>query len=183
MYLPRSANKTFALLVLLIPVTMSTTASIAAELGTDFRPSLGKPASAEFNSVVNIDGSGLPVGRGSVLEGKAIYDLRCAACHGIDGKQPGNEVVGGEGTLSTPRPVRTVGSYWPYATTLYDYIARAMPYNQEKSLSVNNIYAVSAYVLYMNGIIKENAILNQKSLPEITMPNRDGFVEVMPVQN
>lgn len=180
MFLHRRGNRVLVALLLMIPVTfslVSMAAPLAQQLGI-IKPNLGKPVPEGFDSVINIDGTGLPVGKGSVLQGKSIYDLRCAACHGIDGKQRGNELVGGRGTLATMQPVRTVGSYWPYATTLFDYIARAMPYNQEKSLSIDDIYAISAYVLFLNGIVKENAILDKKNLPDIVMPNRNGFIEV-----
>ena len=144
----------------------------------DLRPALGKPPTTEFNSVINRDGEGLPAGSGSVLQGKALYELRCAACHGMDGRQKGNELAGGIGSLDSDRPLKTVGSYWPYATTLYDYIARAMPYNQEKSLSPQEVYAVVAYVLYLNGIVESNTVLDAETLPAIQMPNQNGFVEI-----
>jgi len=156
------------LLLLLPPVTR-------AELGLDLKPMLGTPAPANFESVVMPDGRGLPAGSGTVTEGKQLYMMQCAACHGIDGTQKGNVIAGGQGTLATARPIKTVGSYWPYATTLYDYVNRAMPYGNEKSLTANEVYAVSAYVLHLNGIVGENVRLDQDSLPKVEMPNRDGF--------
>ena len=103
----------------------------------------------------------------------------CLACHGPAGEQPGNQIAGGIGSLPTMRPLKTVGSFWPYATTLYDYVARAMPYNEEKSLSPDEVYAVTAYVLNLSGIIGESAVLDQQSLIEVKMPNRDGFIELI----
>ena len=106
-----------------------------AELGEHLQISLGKPAAQGFEAVVAPDGSGAPPGTGSVEEGKKLYERHCTACHGPDGKLPGNAIAGGIGSLTTNRPNKTVGSYWPYATTLFDYIYRAMPYGNEKRRS------------------------------------------------
>ena len=103
----------------------------------------------------------------------------CAACHGIDGKLPGNQLVGGRGSIKSPRPLKTVGSYWPYATTLFDYISMSMPYNEEKTMTTSEIYAVTAYVLYMNDIVAPDTSLNRSNLPDVQMPNRDGFIELL----
>lgn len=162
-------TRSLALVLMMIAV------SAIAEVGHHLRPALGKPAPADFESVVMPDGTGLPEGRGSVEAGRAIYESRCASCHGIDGKQAGNELVGGQGSLDTSRPLRTVGSYWPYGTTLFDYVSRAMPYDDEKSLTPDETYAVCAYVLHMNEIVAADAVLDRNALPEVTMPNRDGF--------
>ena len=150
---------------------------VSAELGGDLRPALGKPAPADFESVVMPDGAGLPAGQGSVAAGEEIYAFRCAACHGADGRLAGNQLVGGEGTLASARPLKTVGSYWPYATTLFDYVGRAMPYGDEKSLTVTERYSVVAYVLHLNGIVGADETLDQDSLPKVEMPNREGFFE------
>lgn len=132
---------------------------------------------AGWNIDVAPDGKGLPDGRGSVAEGKQIFAAQCAACHGANGQgKPADRLVGGKGSLGTAKPVRTVGSFWPYATTLYDYIHRAMPYTAPQSLTPNQVYAVSAYLLYLNGIVAENTVLDAQSLPKIEMPNRNGFV-------
>ncbi|MFP6807291.1 MAG: cytochrome c [Pseudomonadales bacterium] len=147
-------------------------------LGQHLVQKLGQVDNGYTGSIVSPDGSGLPDGTGSVKEGKALYNIQCIACHGVDGHRKGNELVGGIGTLASPSPKKTVGSFWPYATTLYDYIARAMPYNQEKSLSSNEVYSVTAYVLYLNGILEGEASVNRGSLPRIAMPNRNGFVEL-----
>jgi len=125
---------------------------------------------------IRADGQGLPPGRGSVSEGQRIFAETCAACHGQNGEgKPADQLVGGFGTLTTEKPVRTVGSYWPYATTLFDFIRRAMPFNAPQSLSADQVYAVSAYILYLNKIVAADAVLDASSLPKIEMPNRGGF--------
>jgi mono/diheme cytochrome c family protein len=123
------------------------------------------------------DGTGLPEGSGTPAQGKEVYASRCAKCHG--GQAQGGDdaaLVGGKGTLASAKPLRTVGSYWPYATTLFDYVHRAMPFKQPGTLTPNQVYAVSAFILYLNGIIAENAVMDAKSLPQVKMPNRNGFV-------
>ena len=123
------------------------------------------------------DGRGLPAGSGTVAHGKDVYAQRCATCHGPTGKEgPQDVLAGGKGTLATNRPQKTVGSYWPYATTLWDYIRRSMPFDHPGTLSDEDIYAVTAYVLRLNDIIGDAASVDQKTLPAIQMPNRDGFV-------
>jgi len=130
-----------------------------------------------WDLAISPDGKELPPGSGSAADGAAIYAARCAACHGKTGKEGPNDVlVGGQGTLNTNKPVKTIGSYWPYATTVWDYINRAMPYNKPGSLSADQVYAVAAYLLSLNGIIKEDAVMNAKTLPQVKMPNRDGFI-------
>jgi cytochrome c len=132
---------------------------------------------AGWNIDIGRDGSGLPSGSGTVGHGREVFAQQCAACHGEKGVGGvGNKLVGGQGTLSTSKPVRTVGSYWPYATTLFDYIRRAMPQNVPESLSSDEVYAVSAYILNLNGLLPADATLDAKSLPAIKMPNREMFV-------
>jgi len=131
---------------------------------------------AGWNIDIGRDGSGLPPGSGTVSHGRAVFEQQCAACHGAKGQGGvGDKLVGGQGTLATAKPVRTVGSYWPYAPTLFDYIRRAMPQNAPQSLSNDDVYAVSAYVLNLNGLSPADATLDAKSLAAIKMPNRDGF--------
>jgi mono/diheme cytochrome c family protein len=123
------------------------------------------------------DGRGLPAGSGTAEQGKPIYEARCASCHGATGREgPNDPLAGGQGTLASPRPVRTVGSYWPYATTVWDYINRAMPFQQPHSLTANEVYAVTAYVLSLSGIVHDRDVLSQSTLPQVRMPNRDGFI-------
>lgn len=145
------------------------------------RYGLGLPATDQEIQTWNIDvaasGEGLPPGRGTVKEGAAIFAGRCATCHGPTGQEgPMDRLVGGVGTLNSPTPIKTIGSYWPYATTLYDYVRRAMPFPAPQSLSSDEIYSVVAWLLHQNGIIAEDSVLDAQSLPNILMPNRQGFI-------
>lgn len=138
-------------------------------------------ALAPWEITVFADGSGLPPGGGSARTGAAIYAQRCASCHGPKGEGAiADRLVGGRGTLADVRPIITVGSYWPYATTLFDYVRRAMPYDAPKSLDSDEIYAVTAYLLFLNGIIEEDDVMNPATLPRVEMPNRKGFVSAYP---
>lgn len=165
------------LIILMAAVTASATWDRAP---AGDRLGIGRPATAAeiagWDIDVRADGRGLPPGHGSVTEGRQIYATTCAACHGDNGEgKIGDRLVGGFGTLATAKPVKTVGSYWPYATTLFDYIRRAMPFNAPQSLTNDQVYAVSAYILYLNKIVPENAVLDAGSLPKVAMPNRNGF--------
>ncbi len=132
---------------------------------------------AGWNIDIGRDGSGLPPGSGSVSHGREVFAQQCAACHGEKGEGGvGDKLVGGQGTIATAKPVRTVGSYWPYAPTLFDYIRRAMPQNAPQSLSNEDVYAVSAYILNLNGLLPADGTLDAKTLAVIKMPNRDMFV-------
>jgi len=140
-----------------------------------------RPSTDEEIRAWNIDvaptGEGLPPGQGTVKRGAQVYAAKCAACHGPTGKEgPKDRLVGGQGTLNTPKPIKTIGSYWPYATTLYDYIDRAMPFNAPQSLTPDEIYSVTAWLLFQNGIIPEDAVIDARTLPLVRMPNRDGFI-------
>ena len=142
---------------------------------------VGKPPNAEdvraLGSQIAPDGTGLPEGSGTVAAGREVFAAQCARCHGEQAKgDVGPALVGGQGTLATARPVKTVGSFWPYATTLWDYINRAMPFDKPGLLKAPEVYAVSAFILNLNGIIPDNATMDAKTLPKIKMPNRDGFV-------
>ena len=149
------------------------------------RYDFGLPATpaqiAGWNIDVSPDGAGLPAGHGDVKQGEAIYAAKCASCHGAHGEgKPMPRLVGGIGTLHDKKPEKTVGSYWPYATTLFDYVRRAMPLNAPQSLTPDEVYAVSAYVLFLNGIVAQDTTLNADTLVKIKMPNRDGFVSAYP---
>jgi mono/diheme cytochrome c family protein len=149
---------------------------------------IGTPASpamiAPWNIDVRGDGAGLPAGEGDVGQGEALYARECAACHGKDGihgaLSADLRLAGGIGTLASTDPVRTVGSYWPYAPTLFDYIRRAMPFTAPESLTADQVYAVTAYVLFLNGLVPHDAVLDAKALAAVRMPNRDGFRPVDP---
>src|SRR5271163_4901932 len=141
----------------------------------------GRPATsaeiAGWNIDVSPDGENLPSGSGSVAHGRNVYNSQCAACHGPSGEGGiGDKLAGGMGTLSTPKPIKTIGSYWPYATTLFDYIRRAMPLNAPQSLSNEDVYAVSGYLLFLNGLLPADATLDAKTMAAIKMPNRNMFV-------
>lgn len=165
---------------LLLVAALVASSAIAAE-----GPALGTAVTAEelaaWNISIQPDGEGLPAGSGSAVAGKKIYLEKCAACHNQDGAgQPFDRLAGGQGTLATAAPVKTVGSFWPYATTVFDYIRRAMPFQAPQSLTNDETYALTAYLLSINGIIKEGEVMNAKSLSQVKMPNRDGFVLMYP---
>lgn len=165
----------------------------AADLGAPgdwagMGPGLGVEASAAELEAIDIsvapDGATLPPGRGSVSEGAALFAETCARCHGEAGA--GNpekrlvQLTGGVGSLTSAEPTRTVASYWPYATTLFDYIRRAMPLDHPQSLTDAQVYAVTAYILSVDGIVPQDAVLDAASLPAVEMPNRSGFVSWWP---
>ena len=130
-----------------------------------------------WNIDVNPSGEGLPPGRGTVQEGAVVYATKCAACHGPTGTEgPKDRLVGGQGSLATEHPIKTIGSYWPYATTLYDYIFRAMPFTAPQSLTADEVYALVAWLLHQNGILPKDAVMGAATLPAVTMPNRNGFI-------
>jgi cytochrome c len=148
-------------------------------------PNLGREATATqiagWDISVGPDGAGLPPGEGTPATGAIVYEQKCQVCHGAKGAgQPNDRLVGGQGTLASKAPVRTIGSYWPYATTVFDYVRRSMPYIQSQSLSDNEVYAVTAYLLNLNGIIGENDEMNAQTLPKVKMPNQGNFIVVYP---
>ena len=131
----------------------------------------------EFGAAIAPDGTGLPQGSGTSSAGRALFSANCARCHGEKGEGGvGPRLAGGQGSLATAKPVKTVGSFWPYATTVWDYINRAMPFDQPGKLKPDEVYAVVAYILDLNGVIGPNDVMDAKSLPKVRMPNRDGFV-------
>ncbi|HZW60064.1 MAG TPA: cytochrome c [Woeseiaceae bacterium] len=158
---------------------------VAAAAAGDDGPGLGMPvpgaALEALDFTVLPDGTGLPPGEGSASTGAVLYRQHCLACHGENGSGGANDrLAGGQGSLDGPAPVKTVGSYWPYATTLFDYLRRAMPYNVPGSLSNDQIYALTAYLLALNGIVDDTAVMNRDSLPAVRMPNRDNFDRAWP---
>ena len=144
-------------------------------------PGLGEPASAElievFDYTILADGQGLPDGSGTAKEGAKVYNQHCLACHGQEGTDGINDrLAGGVGTLLTDEPVRTVGSFWPYSTTLFDYIRRAMPYQTPGTLSNDEIYALTAYILFLSDVVEVDTRLDAGNLADVAMPN-SGDVE------
>ena len=163
-------------------VTCALTTVAIARLGQSQQYKLGRPATPEEVRELDIsvapDGADLPKGRGTVVQGERIYENLCANCHGDRGQgmleYPA--LAGGQGALKSSHPLRTVGSYWPYATTVWDYIHRKMPYARPGTLTPDETYAVTAFVLYLNGILDKEAELSETTLPRVKMPNRNGFV-------
>ena len=147
------------------------------------KPRFGQAISEADLAAWNIDirtpdGTGLPPGRGGVAEGKKVYDTKCASCHGPDAKggPAYGTMVGGIGSFKTNARVVTPGSMYPYAPIFFDYIRRAMPMDRPQSLTPDEVYAVSAYMLNLNGLVPADAVMDQRSLPQVKMPNRDGFL-------
>lgn len=145
-------------------------------------PKLGQQASVNdikrFDISVGPDGVNLPKGTGTAKSGELVYNNKCQSCHGEKGQgKPADALIGGINSLAGNKPIRTVGSFWPYATTLFDYTRRAMPLNSPKSLTNEEVYAVSAYILFLNGIVTEEFEVNEKTLASIQMPNRNGFID------
>ena len=145
------------------------------------RYGVGRPATGDeirgLGVAVAPDGTGLPEGSGTPAAGREVFAALCARCHGDKGQGGiGPVLVGGQGTLATAKPLKTVGSFWPYATTVWDYINRAMPFDQPGTLKPPQVYAAVAYILNLNGIIDADQVMDAKTLPRVKMPNRDGFV-------
>ncbi|MEO8311309.1 MAG: cytochrome c [Caldimonas sp.] len=181
---PRLALATVAVAALLCACAVAPGGRSSTDGDAAPQYGFGQPATpaeiARFYSSLP-DGSDLPRGSGTVSQGKALYDSQCAACHG-DNLQGGlgDRLIGGRGTLvnadPTKAPVKTVENYWPYATTLFDYIKRAMPLTAPESLSDDQVYALSAYILARANIVGADATMDAKSLAAVRMPNRDGFI-------
>jgi mono/diheme cytochrome c family protein len=167
------------------------TFAVAAVLGAVFVGSAATTHSYPFGSqagkklvdswdddVNGLTGAGLPPGSGTVSSGQQVYEQRCAVCHGDFGEGAGRYPVlaGGQGTLRSGRPVKTVGSYWPYAPTLFDYVRRAMPFNAPGTLTDDQVYGIVAYILNLNNIVPSNAVMNAHTLAAVQMPNRNGFI-------
>jgi mono/diheme cytochrome c family protein len=167
------------------PAAQKTVPSAPARKVAPKGPGLGVPATgAEIESAdvsIGPDGAGLPPGSGTPAQGEAVFNTKCVACHGPQGSGTVNDqLVGGRGTLTKAAPVKTIGSYWPYATTVFDYVRRAMPYPTPHSLSDQEVYAITAYLLSLNGIIGKDAVMDAKTLPQVQMPNRGNFILFYP---
>ena len=166
-------------------LTASCAALWVSAAGAQTGPGLGVEVKAADYAAWDIsiqpDGEGLPAGSGSAAQGATIYAAKCVACHGVEGAgQPNDRLVGGQGTLAQLAQVRTIGSYWPYASTVFDYIRRAMPFQAQESLSNDEVYALTAYLLLLNGIIDKGDVMNARTLARVRMPNRDGFILAYP---
>jgi len=151
-------------------------------------PALGRPAPPalveRWNLGVFPDGRGLPEGAGTVAEGKRIYEHHCIACHAEDGAGgSGDRLARAETGLTEEYPQKTIGNFWPYATTLFDFIRRSKPMNRPGSLNNDEVYALTAYLLHLNEIIEEDTIMNRDTLSQVTMPNADGFIDIWAEEN
>ena len=147
-------------------------------------PNLGKPIDPADIAVwdINIlpDGTGLPPGSGTAAEGARVYAAKCAVCHGKDGKGGANAAVAGGAPIKDMESTKTIANFWPVATTIFDYIRRAMPWRQPRTLTNEEVYALTAYILSLNKIIGENDTMNAQTLPKVQMPNRNGFIVRFP---
>lgn len=146
-------------------------------------PRLGHAVSPEdivkWDISVFPDGEGLPEGEGSVVEGEKIYQQKCIACHGENGLgATADQLAGAQMKLTSEYPEQTIGSYWPYATTLFDVVRRSMPMTAPGSLTNNETYAITGYLLYLNNLIAKDDVMNASSLAKIKMPNEDGFINI-----
>ena len=158
----------------------------AVEPAAPERYGIGRAANADEIRALDIDvmpdGHGLPAGRGTAAEGKTIYEAKCRACHGADGQGgPSDRLVGRDSGpnwnfATDPKLVKTVGNYWPYATTLFDYTRRAMPFATPGTLTADETYSLVAYILALNKIVPEDMVMDQSSLPKVVMPGRDKFI-------
>ncbi|QSP93883.1 cytochrome c [Marinobacter salinisoli] len=175
----RKCGPTLALIcsaAVLMPFSQRAFAESAGYYGVGETPTEEQIAAWDID--IRPDGAGLPEGSGSVDEGMAVYETYCASCHGAFGEGMGRypKLSGGEGTLAEDRPEKTIGSYWPYASTLWDYIHRAMPFFAPQSLTDDQVYAVTAYVLNLNYIVDGDFVANKDTLPKVEMPNSGNFV-------
>ena len=168
MYMPRCAT------CLVLVVFLVSTSGLAQT------PNLGKPLTpdelAGWDINILPDGTGLPAGSGTTSEGARIYSAKCAMCHGENGKGGTNARLVGREPIKDMESEKTIANFWPYATTLFDYIRRAMPWRQPRTLSNDEVYALTAYILSLNKLIGENETMNAQTLPKVRMPNRDGFI-------
>lgn len=149
----------------------------------DQGPGLGSKANPElikqWNWDIFPDGTGLPPGSGTAITGQIVYKQKCQLCHGVEGTgDSAEELAGAHHSLTDTPPDKTIGTYWPFATTLFDFTRRSMPLNAPGTLSNSQIYAVTAYLLFLNGIIQESQVMNAKTLPKVKMPNRNGFIKI-----
>jgi S-disulfanyl-L-cysteine oxidoreductase SoxD len=168
-----STHRFFFLFLLVIP-------AMALAAG----PNLGQPITsgdlASWSINVLPDGTGLPAGSGTSAKGAPIYAQKCAHCHGEQGKGGVNAALVGGAPIKNMDSTRTIANFWPYATTVFDFIRRAMPWQQPRSLTDDEVYALTAYILALNKLIGEQDEMNAQTLPKVRMPNRDGFIPRFP---
>jgi cytochrome c len=178
--LPKGATATFHFAHLLQRFAVAITLVLGAAVAVAQTPNLGKPISpadiAGWDINVLPDGSGLPPGSGTPAEGARVYAAKCAACHGPEGKGGINGRLAGGDPIKTIEAEKTIANFWPYATTIFDYIRRAMPWPKPRSLTNQEVYALTAYILSLNKLIGESDTMNAQTLPKVRMPNRDGFI-------
>ncbi|EJW10466.1 Sulfite dehydrogenase cytochrome subunit SoxD [Rhodovulum sp. PH10] len=165
------------------PTKVATAPLPAAEAGR-VHYGFGREAKPEeiagWDIDVRPDGQGLPVGRGTARKGEELFIAQCSACHGEFGESTGRWPVlaGGAGTLASHDPVKTIGSYWPYASTVFDYVRRAMPFGNAQSLSNDDVYSIVAYLLYLNDVLlDQDAVLSNESFPKVKLANEDNFID------
>lgn len=165
---------------LVIGTALTSTLMVTPALAEKF--GLGRPALPEeiaaWNLDVAPDGTGLPVGSGSVEDGEMLFSDNCAVCHGefAEGVDNWPKLAGGDDTLADEDPLKTVGSYWPYLSTVFDYVHRSMPFGGAQTLSADEVYAITAYILYSNYIVEDDFVLSNDNFLEVEMPNADGFI-------
>jgi S-disulfanyl-L-cysteine oxidoreductase SoxD len=176
------ASKMRLLFKIFAPASVVAAVCLTAAAQTPDYKNVGRTPTADeikaLDIAVGIDGKELPPGSGNAKTGAAIFAAKCMVCHGEsqEGSAQAPALVGGKGTLTSLHPKMTVGSYWPFATTIFDYIRRAMPRYQEGMLKADEVYSLTAFLLYRNDIIKEDDVIDATTLPKIKMPNRDGFI-------
>lgn len=169
--------------VALALIALAASTSALAQSPVASPPQLGRPAHpaeiAAWDMAVRPDGKGLPVGKGSVKDGERLYLEQCAACHGEFGEGAGRwpPIAGGLGSLKSDNPEKTPASYWPYASTLFDYIRRAMPFGNAQSLQADDVYALTAFLLHMSDVVGDNFVLSKENFGSIKLPNAGGFID------
>ena len=172
---------------LIAAMLLGGTASVIAQESRFGEPATQEDIDKRFFSVFP-DGENLPDGQGTAIEGAELFEYQCHACHlnppdevtEFEPEDPADVLFGGHGTIGTENTLATIGSYWPYSTTVFNYVRRAMPYTSPMSLTISEYYSITAYLLHKNGIIEEADIMNKETLPKVEMPNRDGFIMAYP---
>jgi len=175
--MPRCRPAVFALALAVSAVALAASVVVRAqEFGLGRTPTADEIRRLDLS--IPPSGEGLPPGSGTAERGKTVYETQCTRCHGATGREgPQEVIVGGRGSLTTAKPLKTVGSYWPYATTLWDYVNRAMPFDRPGTLPPDDVYAAVAYVLRLNDIVSDTDVMDATTLPTVRMPNREGFFQ------